>query len=250
MKMAKLDGCLLDDFAHRRLPRFNGQIIRRNRARLRLPVGGFDLRHHVVVLHIAGDHVEAVVRRVFLRVIIADDLRLQLVENVRVTDDGEAIRAFGEGGLKQPSARAARGIVLAHVHFAADDVQFLRQFIRRQRGVLHDVAQDVYRSRRAGVRNVNVIHRAVEARVGVHVTAGLLHLLVNPAAGARGRALEEHVFEHVREARAEPAALMDAARRAPGLHGHHRRAVIFAHDDDQAVVQRGELDAGRQRRDW
>jgi len=37
---------------------------------------------------------------------------------------------------------------------------------------------------------------------------------------------------------------------APGLHGHHRRAVIFAHDDDQAVVQRGELDAGRQRRDW
>ena len=51
-------------------------------------------------------------------------------------------------------------------------------------------------------------------------------------------------------ARAKPFALVDAARRAPRLRGHDRRALILAHDDDEAVVQRGELDAGRQRRDW
>ena len=49
--------------------------------------------------------------------------------------------------------------------------------------------------------------------------------------------------------RAKPFALVDAARRAPRLRGHDRRAVILAHDDDEAVVQRGELDAGWQRRD-
>ena len=95
-----------------------------------------------------------------------------------------------------------------------------------------------------------MIDRAVEARVGVHVTAGFLHFLVNAAAGARRRALEEHVFEDMRKSRAEPAAFMDAARRAPRLRGHDGRAVIFAHDDDEAVVERGELDAGRQRRDY
>ena len=115
--------------------------------------------------------------------------------------------------------------------------------------MLHDVAQDVNRRARARVRHVNVIDRAVEARVGVHVTAGLLHLLVNPAAGPRRGALEQHVLQHVRQSRAEPAPLVDAARHRPRLRRHHRRAVVLAHDDDEAVVQRGEFDAGRQRGD-
>ena len=141
----------------------------------------------------------------FSRVITADVLRLQLVENVRITDDRETIRAARVGGFKQSPARAAARIVLSHVHLAADHVHLLGQFIRRQRRVLHDVAQDVNRRARAGVRHVNVIHRAVEARVGVHVTAGFLHLLVNPAAGPRGGAFEQHVLQHVRQSRAEPA---------------------------------------------
>ena len=110
--------------------------------------------------------------------------------------------------------------------------------------MLHDVAQDVYRRGRAGIRHVNVIDRAVEARVGVHVTARFLHLLVNAAAGARGGALEEHVFEHMRKAGAEPFALVNAAGHGPRLRGDDRRAVIFAHDDDQAVFERGEGDPG------
>ena len=139
------------------------------------------------------------------------------------------------GGFKQPAARAAAGIVLVHVHFAADDVHFLGQFVRRQRRVLHDVAQNINRRARAGVRHVNVIHRAVEARVGVHVTAGLLHFLVNAAAGPRRGALEQHVFEHVRQSRAEPAAFVDAAGHRPRLRRDDRRAVVFAHDDDRPL---------------
>ncbi len=179
-------------------------------------------------------------------IIGADVVRLQLVENIQIADDGEAIRAARVGGFKQAAAGAAAGIILAHVHFAADDIEFLGEFIRRQRGVLHDVAQNINRRGRAGVRHVNVIHRAVEARVGVHVTAGFLHFLVNPAAGARRRAFEQHVFEHVRQAGAEPFALVNAAGHRPCLRGNDRRAVVFAHDDDEAVFERGEGDAGGQ----
>ena len=98
---------------------------------------------------------------------------------------------------------------------------------------------------RAGVRHVDVIDRAVEARVGVHVTAGFLHFLIDAAAGARGGAFEKHVFEHVRKARAEPFAFMNAARHAPRLRRNHRRAVILAHDDRQSVFERGERYARR-----
>ncbi len=250
MQMAEFDGRFLDDFARRSLFWFGGQIIWRQRAGFCFFVGGFYLRDDFIIFHVAGDDVEHVVRRVFFRVVIADVFRLQFVEDVGVADDGETIRAFRVGGLKQPPPGAARGIVVTHVHFAADDVKFLREFIRRQRRVLHDVAQNIYRRGRAGVRHVNVINRPVEARVGVHVTARFLHFLINARAGARRRALEEHMFEDVRKSRAEPAAFVDAARRAPRLSGDDGRAVIFAHDDDEAVVERGELDAGRQRRNF
>ena len=76
-------------------------------------VGSFDLRDDLVVFHVAGDDEENIVRRVFLGVITADVIGLQLVENVRIADDGEAIRTVGckrfqtgggsRGGRDRPS---------------------------------------------------------------------------------------------------------------------------------------------------
>jgi len=105
---------------------------------------------------------------------------------------------------------------------------------------LHDVTEDVDRDSRSGVRHVDVINRAVEGRVGVHVAASLLHFLVDTAAWPGRRAFEEHVLQHVRHARAEPFSLMNAARHAPRLGRNHRRAVIFADDNRQPVVERGQ----------
>ena len=249
VQVAEFDRRFLDDFARGGLLRFQQQQGGQQGAGFGFCVGGFDLRDDLVALHVTGDDVEHIIRRVFLVVIAADVVRFEFVEDVGIANDGEAIRAFDVGDFKQPSARAAARIVLAHVHLAADDVHFLRKFSRRQRRVLHDVAQNINRLHRAGVRHVHVIDRAVEAGIGVHVTAGFLHFLINAAAGPRGRALEQHVFEHVRQPRAEPAALVDAARAAPRLRGDNRRAVILAHDDGQAVVERGQGDAGRNRGD-
>ena len=166
-----------------------------------------------------------------------------------IADDRETIRTLGVSGFKQPPARAPTRIVMAHIHLAADDIHLLAQLIGGQCGVHHDVAKNVDGDLRARVRHVDVIDRAVEGCVGVHVTAFILHLFVDDARRAIRGALEEHVFEDVRQSRAEPFAFVDAARRAPRLRGDDWRVVILAHDDGQAVFERGQGDAGGQGRD-
>ena len=101
--------------------------------------------------------------------------------------------------------------------------------------MLHDVAKNINGHTRACVRHVNVIDRAIKARVGVHVTARFLHFLINATARARGRAFEQHMFQHMRQPRAEPASLVNAASHGPRLRGNDGRAVIFTRDDREAV---------------
>jgi hypothetical protein len=72
-----------------------------------------------------------------------------------------------------------------------------------------------------------------------------LHFLVDAAAGPGGGAFEKHVLQNVGKARPQPFAFGNAAGVAPGLGGDDRRAVIFAGDDDQAILQRRELGARR-----
>ena len=60
--------------------------------------------------------------------------------------------------------------------------------------MLHDVAENINGLHRARVRHVDVIYRAIEAGVGIHVAARFLHFLIDPAAGAGGGAFEKHVF--------------------------------------------------------
>jgi hypothetical protein len=86
-------------------------------------------------------------------------------------------------------------------------------------------------------RDIDPIDRAIERGIGVHVTAGFLDFLVDPAWAAGGGAFEEHVFQDMREAGAEPASFVDAAGAAPGLSGDDGRAVVFADDDGETVVQ-------------
>ena len=143
-------------------------------------------------------------------------------------------------------------VVLVHVHLATDDVHLLGKISLRQRRVLHDVAENIDGNFPAGVRHVDPIDRAVERRVGIHVTACLLHFLID-AVGRTGRgALEEHVLQAMRKPGTQPFAFVDAARLAPCLRGDDGRAVILADDQGESVRQRAEADAGRNRgrRGW
>ena len=173
-----------------------------------------------------------------------DVLALEFVEDVRITDDRVAVRAGRVGRLEQAPAGALARIIVAHRDLAADHVQFLCQLIGRQRRVLEDVAKDVDGHDRAVIGHIDVIHRAIEGRVGVHVPAGLLHLLINAPGATFLGAFEKHVLENVGEARAHPCAFVDAAGAAPSLRGDDRRGVILAHDDGQTILQRNQPSVG------
>ena len=91
--MAQFDGRLLDDFARGGLPRFLRQDDGRQRPGLGLGVSRADLRDDLLGFDVAGHDEENIVGRVFFPVVGNDVLGLKFVENVRVADDGEAIRA-------------------------------------------------------------------------------------------------------------------------------------------------------------
>ena len=193
--------------------------------------------HDFVGVNVAHDHVKDIGGNVAGSVVAHDVVPTEFVKDVRIADHRVTIRAGGVGGFEETPTGATAGIVLAHIDLAPDDVQFLFQFRLGQGGVLHDVAQNINSHARAGVGDINVIHRAIKRGVGVHVAAGLLHFLINAPHPAGFGTLEEHVLQNVRQAGPEPIAFMDAARLGPGLGGHHGRAVIFAHDHGEAVVQ-------------
>ena len=237
VKVGQFDGAFLNDLARGGLARFAGQDLGRQRLGLALGEGALNLRHDFLGLDVAGDNEEDVVGDVPVAVISQNVLRLERVKNVRVANDGEAIGAFGVGAFEQAPSGAPSGIILVHVHFAADDVQFLAQLVGWQGGVLHDVAKDVDGHGGAGVGHVDVIDGAIKGSESVHVTPGRLHLLIDAAAGPGCGALEKHVLQHMGQTGSEPFPLRDAPRLAPGLGGHHRCAVVFPRDDRQAILQ-------------
>ena len=109
------------------------------------------------------------------------------------------------------------GLIDVHVHLAHDNLFFLFHFFVRQRGVLHDIAENVDGDFASRVRHVDVKDGAVEGRVGVHITARFLDLLIDAAAGPRSGAFEEHMLEHMRHARAQPFTFVNTPGHAPGL---------------------------------
>jgi hypothetical protein len=126
---------------------------------------------------------------------------------------------------------------VVHVHLATDDFEFLGEFGVGEGGVLHDIGEDIDGHASAGGRDVDPINGAIERGVGVEIATGFLNFLVDATRATAGGAFEEHVFEDMREAGAEPAAFMDAAGPAPCLGGNDRGAVILADDDVQSVTE-------------
>jgi len=245
VQISQFNGRLFDHLARRCLRRFLGQDKGGDGAGSGSGIGFLDLLNDGAGSHVAGHDVEHVVGGILLVVVSSDILRLQLVEDVRIADHGKAVGAPRVGSLEQAPPRPPVRVIHVHVHFAADDFHFLGQLVRRQRGVLHDIAQNVQSHGRAGAGNINVKDGAVKGGVGIHVAPRLLHLLINAAARAAGGAFEQHVLEHVRKPRPQPSSLVDAPRHAPCLGGHHGSTVILPENDRQSVFQCRQPHTGR-----
>ena len=248
VEVCQFHRAFLPDLARGGLPGFGHHQGGRDRAGR----AAGERRRHLLAdrrrVEVAGHHHEAVVRRVLLGVVGGDVRGGQPVEDVRQADDGIAVGTPGVGGLEQAPAGEPARVVVAHRHLPADHVEFAGQFALREGGVLEDVGEDVHRHPGAGVRDVDPVHGPVEGRVGVHVAACRLDLLVDPPRAAGGGSLEEHVLQHMREARPQPAALVGAARPAPCLGAHHRGGAVRRQDQLQPVVEAYQFHAVGQRR--
>ena len=209
-----------------------------------------DLFFRVTGIDISGDDKENIIGRIPSPVVTQDIICLQPIENVRVANDRVAVGTFGIGDFEETAAGAASWIILAHVHFPTDNIQLLSQLIGGKGRVLHDIAQNLDRDFPPGVGHVNPINRSIKGGISVHVTARILHFLIDPACTARGGPFEEHVLEHVRKSRSQPIPLVNASRFAPGLRRDDRRRMILSHDNRQAIVQSNKPHARRLRRNF
>ena len=201
--------------------------------------------YHCAGFNVANHHKKHVVWGVALVIVGDDVLPLDLVEDVRIPNDGVAIGTACVGGLKEPTAASAAGIVLAHVHFTPNDIQFLDQFVGGDAGVLHDVAEDINGHSGPGVGSVNMVNCPVERRIGIHGPAGVLNLLIDSARSSGGCAFEQHVLENVREAGSQPFTFMNASGLAPRLRRNHRGAAVFLDDNREAIGQGGHMHSSR-----
>ena len=222
VEVRMLDRSQLQLFARRHLPGFRDPIVHRKGSSWSPGIGLAHLLDDCVGLHIAHHHQEAIVRGVVGSVIRQQVVSGDAIEEVQQSDDRIAVGTLGVGGRKKPLAGAAARIVFAHVHLAPDDIEFLLEFIGRQRRVLEDVAENIDGRGGPRVRHIDPIHGAVEARVRIHVAARRLDLLVDATGAPGGGSLEEHVFEHVGQAGPQPLSLIDAAGAGPRLHAHDR----------------------------
>ncbi len=150
---------------------------------------GADHHEHEIVGHIA--------RVVVRQEVIARDGG----KHVAVTDDRMAIRMLAEGGRKKHLAEPVIRVVLPHVNLAQDDVAFANHLVGGQRGVQHGISEHINGHASMLGRDVDVIHRAVEGRVGVKVAAMRLDGQGDFATRAPLGALEQHVFEKMGETR-------------------------------------------------
>ena len=99
------------------------------------------------------------------------------------------------------------------------------------------IAEDIERCVPMLGRQRDVKHRAILGGVGVDLAAEVAGFPHDVARRARRRALENHVFDEVREAAAEELLLVDRAGADPDLHRRHRRAVVLLDQQDHAVIQ-------------
>ena len=165
-------------------------------------------------------------------------------QDVAPADDGHAVRMDAVGGFPRQAAQNAAGIVFAHVHFAQDDFPLAGPFVFGERRMEDGIAEHVEADEPACGGQGGVEDGAVGGGVGIDFAARVGDLLRDLGRPARGRALEDHVFEVVRQSAAEMFRFVDGAGADPELEGDHGCAAVFLEQDDQAVVQNEAADAG------
>ena len=193
-------------------------------------------------INVADNDDHEIVRHVACAVIVEKIVARDGRKHIAMADDRLTEGMFAKGGGKERVPQPVVRVVARHRDLAEDDLALLRNLGGRQRRMEHGVGEHVDRDGGMLARKINVVNGAVERRVGVDVAAVGLHGRRNFPTGAARRALEQHVLDKVRKARAEIFSLVDTAGLDPHLHRCERRRAIGFKDQREAVGQDGALD--------
>ena len=208
---------------------------------------GFEVPHHLLPgggrVHVAHDRQRHVVRVIPSPVEVHDALARQRLDGLAVADHRPAVRVAAEGQLEQFGRRARAGRILAALPFLHDDLQFLVQLAGVEGRIANGVGEHAQAVRKMPGRYDDVVNRVVRGGERVDRTARRFDFPGNGAHRTAGRALEQHVFVHVRGA-GHVRRLVRAAGLDPHLHRHDRREAVFLNRDLQPVVEREEQAGG------
>jgi hypothetical protein len=116
-----------------------------------------------------------------------------------------------------------------------------------QQGIPQGVGLDIDCLRQAAHRQDGVVGRVVVGGPGVEVAAGVLGLAGDLADTPGGGALEEHVFQHVRNPR-PVVRLIEKSGAHPGYDGYRGKIRDVLHHQGQPVRQDPAADTGRPER--
>ena len=178
-----------------------------------------------------------IVRNVARFVILHHLLLRKLIVDLDLPDHRKAVRMSLVSGGKKKQGSHAVGVIQTHGEFAPNHFLFFKVFLGRQSRVHHRICQNVQRSSDTVFRHIDPKNRVIERCVSVDVTANILDLLRDYIGRSCLRALKEHVFENVRQARTQMVVLIHATSGTPRLDTCHRRAVVFMHDERQPIWQ-------------
>jgi len=129
------------------------------------------------------------------------------------------------------------GRVLDHLDLFEDDALLLRDFARRERRPHQHVAEQIDRRRQVLVEDFDVVARIFLRGEGVELAADRVDRLRDLLRRPRRRALEEHVFDEVRDA-AFLVRLVPRAARQPQSDRHRSDVRHRLGDQPQARRQR------------
>ena len=179
-----------------------------------------------VSVHIPDHHKKDVGRGVPVPVVRQNIVAAQRIEKFKVPNHRVAEGMNPVRRCKKVPPRHAVGIISPHRKLPPDHLLFLAVLLGRQHRVEHCIREkleSLQNSRRGHVRPIN---RPIKTGVSVQIPAQILNPAGKATRGPFLRALEQEMFEQVRDACAQEPAFMDRTGPHPGLDTRHRRTPV------------------------
>ena len=142
-----------------------------------------------------------------------------------------------KSGFKKGSDELPIRIVFPHVYLAKDDIPLFLDFIWRQSRLENRIAKHIESHVYVFRRDIDIVYRPIECRVGIDIAAGRLHAFRNFPAFPLFRSLEEHMLQVVRQARTQASLLVDTSRLDPNLGRTQGQRPVRPKENRQAVFQ-------------